>query len=167
MLWLQVEQWKKKEWVSKPLDRTWSWCFPKHWTFHNNSSPTWLSLAFAIRAYVFLRRWFGRSTLLLFSGTFFLYPATFLLDSGCASGWTRIFQDLKRTTFVLLYVCNKDWKLHFWNILEKYNFIQDVTLIDPNIKAGKCKPKIWFDYVGVVLWNQIDEEEKQGFISES
>ena len=34
MLWLQVEQWKKKDWVSEALDRTYNWSFPKHWTSH-------------------------------------------------------------------------------------------------------------------------------------
>ena len=137
MLLLQVEQWT--------MDNAEQW-----------KKKDWVS--------EFLdRRWFWRSaTSLLNSGTFLLCSATFILF-GSASGCTRIFQNLKRTTFVLLYVCNKDWQLHFWNILEKYNFIQDAILIDPNIRAGKCKPKIWFDDVGVVLWNQIDEEEKQGF----
>ena len=118
MLLLQVEQWKKKEWVSEPppdLEEAqhWGWCFPKHWNSNDNSSTTWCSLALAIRVpfcwhsrkFTSLRRWFrGSSTFLLCSGTFLPYFATFLLYSGSESGCTRIFQNLKRTTIVLLFL---------------------------------------------------------------
>ena len=148
MLLFQVEQWKKKE----PLERT---CFPKHWTSHDNFSTAWSSLALAIRGPVFPfcchsrnftshGRRFGRSsTFLLYSGallwssgTFLLYFATFLLYSGSASEWTKIFQNLKRTTFVL-HVRQESLKDIYFDILLLRNTISYAILIDSCTCKGR------------------------------
>ena len=149
MLLFQVEQWKKKE----PHDRT----FPKHWISHDNFATAWSSLALTIRGpvspfcwhsrnFTSLRRRFGRSsTFLLYSrallwssGTFLLYFATFLLYSGSASEWTKIFQNLKRTTFVL-HVRQESLKdiyldfFSFWEIQSYMPFWSTLT----HVKAGE------------------------------